>query len=349
NYDAHEEIYKDLIKVIANATAALSDSADIYEGEVLYGGNIDQWKKLGNSLMFRLGMRLSKVDPTLAQTTVSAAFSGGLLESNDDNFVIRHDSNYQNATGNFLNGAEANNFYLVDVFVDYLSGMNDPRLGAISVRYVGAASGPDQTGDVATNDPALQVGMPMGNTDASIGEVANDMGLVGLYDFSQADRSRIAKSDGAQFILTYAQTQLLLAEAATRGWVTGEAASYYERGVRAHMEQMALHDPSMEIDPADIDAYILNHPFDEANALEQINTQYWVASFMNGPEAFANFRRSGFPKLTANSVAGQDISGDFINRLTYPTEEVAVNKTNLDEAVNRMGPDNLDTKVWWDQ
>lgn len=348
-YDAQEDIYNDLISTITAAVNGLSESADNQPGEVLYGGDIAKWKKLGNSLLFRLGMRLSEVNPELAESTVSAAFAGGLLESNDDNFVIRHDTNFQSSLGNFLNGSEANNFYLVDAFVDYLSNTNDPRLGSIAVRYVGAASGPEQTDDTASIDPTIQIGMPMGNTDASIDAVATGFGLASFYDFSQADRSRIAKSDGAQFILTYAQTQLLLAEAATRGWVGGDAATYYEAGVRAHMEQMALHDASMEIATVDIDAYITANPFNAANALEQINSEYWVASFLNGPEAFANFRRSGFPALTANPFVGQDITGDFINRLTYSSDEIAVNSENLNAAVDRMGPDNLDTKVWWDQ
>jgi hypothetical protein len=73
-----------------------------------------------------------------------------------------------------------------------------------------------------------------------------------------------------------------------------------------------------------------------------------VASFLNGPEAFANFRRSGYPVLTPNTYPAQDITGDFINRLIYPTDELATNSANLEEATARMGPDNLDTKVWWD-
>ncbi len=105
----------------------------------------------------------------------------------------------------------------------------------------------------------------------------------------------------------------------------------------------------MEIPTADIDTYLGANPFDADNALEQINTQYWVASFLNGPEAFANFQRSGFPTLAPNPFPAQDISGDFINRHTYPNDEIAVNGDNLAEAVSRMGPDNLDTKVWWDQ
>jgi len=80
-----------------------------------------------------------------------------------------------------------------------------------------------------------------------------------------------------------------------------------------------------------------------------INTQYWVASFLNAPEAFANFRRSDYPVLTANPAAGQDISTSFIRRLQYPTSEVSINTVHLQEAAGRMGGEKLDTRVWWDK
>ncbi len=347
-YDAQENIYPALIQELTQATQALNDAAPTEPGEVLYGGDISKWRKLGYSLLLRAGMRLSKVDPGLAQSTVSAAFQGGVLESNDDNFVIRHDNNYNNAHGSTLNGTEANNFFLAEPFVDFLKETDDPRLPAIAVTYVGALSGPEQTTDRASNNPAVQVGMPMGNDNNSVVGVAEGLGLSSFYEFAQVDRTRIAKVNGPMFILTHAQTQLLLAEAAFRGWVTGAASDYFAGGVRAHMEQMALHDEGSAVPEADIVAYLAANPLDEANALEQINTQYWVASFFNGPEAFANFRRSGFPDLAPNPFPGQDISGDFIRRLTYPSQEIAVNADNLNSAISRQGPDVLDTRVWWD-
>ena len=91
------------------------------------------------------------------------------------------------------------------------------------------------------------------------------------------------------------------------------------------------------------------NPYIAAKGLEQINTQYWVASFLNGPEVFANFRRSGFPALTPNPYPGKEIKGNFINRLSYPDSEISVNTANRQEAVARQGADNQDTRVWWDK
>lgn len=348
-YDPQQNIYPAIIEELTQASAALNETGGTEVGEVLYGGDINKWKKLANSLLLRAGMRLSKIDPAQAQQVVNAAFQKGLMQSNDDNFFIRHDNNYTNGFGNTLNGTEANNYYLVEPFVNYLKNANDPRLGAIAVRYVGAKSGPEQKPDLASSDPAVQIGMPMGHDNNSIVGVAANLGLASFYDFSQADRARVVKRDAPMFLCTYAQTQLLLAEAAHRGWVSGSAETFYNQGVRAHMEQMADYDAGSAISTEAIDAYLAENPFAPTAALEQINSQYWVASFLNGPEAFANFRRSGFPALAPNPFPSQDIVGDFIRRLTYPSSEIAVNTANVNEAIARMGADNLDTRVWWDK
>ncbi|MDV3307872.1 MAG: SusD/RagB family nutrient-binding outer membrane lipoprotein [Cyclobacteriaceae bacterium] len=344
-YDPQQAIYADIIQELKSASAALNPSGTIETAEVLYGGDVALWSKFANSLVLRAGMRLSKVDPGTAQSVVSGVDLSNLILTNEDNATIRHDNNYQNAIGVTLNGTEGANFYLTKPFVDHLKNNNDPRLSAVAVRYVGAKSGPEQTVDRASYDPDDQVGMPMGHDNSTIPAVATNLGLASFYDFSQADRRRVSKLTAPHFLVTAAQTNLLLAEARQRGWITqGDAADYFEAGVRAHMEQLGIVDEGSAIDPADIDAYINAHPYD--GTLEQINTEYWIACFLNGPEAFANFRRSGYPDLDPNPFPGREV--DFIRRLTYPNSEISVNSENVAAAIARMGPDKLDTRVWWD-
>lgn len=349
-YESQEDIYPKIMQELREASAALNASGKIENADVLYGGNVDKWKKFANSLLLRAGMRLSKVDPTQAAQVVSEAFASGVITSNADNAVRRHDNNYLNPVGNMLNSTEAANFYMTEPFVDYLKGTNDPRLSAIAVRYVGAKSGPEQTTDRQSYDAADQIGMPMGHDNGSITTVAADLGLASFYDFTQVDRRRVADRDAPQYFVTASQSLLLLAEAKERGWISTATTveEFYNAGVRANMEQMAEYDAASEIDPQAIDDYLVANPFDPATALEQINTQYWVSSLMNGPEAFANFRRSGYPALDPNPFPGQDITGDFIRRLTYPNSEISVNTDNVNVAIARMGADNLDTRVWWD-
>jgi hypothetical protein len=353
-YDQQEEIYPDLIKEFEEAAAALDASATIETSDLLYAGNISQWKKLGYSLLLRAGMRLSKVDPTTAQTAVTNAFNGGVILQNLDNAYMRHDANYLNPIGNMLNSTEAANWYLVNSFVDTLKNNNDPRLQAIAVRYKGATSGPDQTVDKATTVPADQIGMPMGYDNGTIVARAAADGLVSFYDYSQVDRRRMASTSSPMFFVTAAQTQLLLAEASFRGWITtGSVAQYFEDGIRAHMDQLAIYGSSVAIAPGDIDTYITAHPLVAGRELEQINTQYWIASFLNGPEAFANFRRSGYPSLAPNPYgqpSNPDVpNGTFIKRIGYPTSELSVNTENVNAAIATMGPDKLSTPVWWDK
>lgn len=345
-YDAQENIYPSIIQELGSAASALSESGTIETADVLYGGDLALWKKFANSLILRAGMRLSKVDPTQAEQVVGGVDLANLILTNEDNAAVWHDNNYQNGIGVTLNGTEGANFYLTEPFVNHLKNNNDPRLSAIAVRYVGATSGPEQTVDRASFDPADQIGMPMGHDNSTIPAVATNLGLASFYDFTQADRRRVTKQTAPAFLVTAAQTNLLLAEARQRGWITtGTADEYFENGVRAHMEQLGIVDEGSAIDQADVDAYINAHPYD--GTLEQINDEYWIASFLAGPEAFANFRRSGYPDLAPNPYPGREIDG-FIRRLTYPTSEISVNPDNVGAAIARMGPDNLDTRVWWD-
>ncbi len=348
-YDTQQSIYTDLLKELAEASAALDATKPIEAGEVLFGGNIPKWKRFGYSLLLRAGMRLSKINPTLAQSTVQQAVTGGVMQSNADNAVIKNDANYQNAVGSTLNSTEAANYYLTGTFVNYLKANSDPRLVSIAVRYVGAKSGPEQTAAKASRDVTVQIGMPLGFDNGTIPAQATKDGLASFYDYSQLDRTRMGKLTAPNYIVTYAQTQLLLAEAAQRGWTTGNAADYYNAGVTAHMQQLGDYDATSLVAAADIATYLQKNPYVAAKGLELINTQYWVASFLIGPEVFANFRRSGFPALTPNPYPGKEIKGTFINRLTYPDSEISVNKAKYDEAVARQGADNLDTRVWWDK
>jgi len=353
-YDAQEVIYTDIIKELTEAAAALDESGTIVKEDVLYAGDIKQWKKYAYSLLLRAGMRLSKVDVAKAQSTVQAAFAGGVMIDNADNAYMRQDANYLQPIGNMLNGSEAANIYLTKPFVDHLFSTNDPRLSSIAIRYVGATSGTGQTVASGSTNPAIQKGMPIGYDNGTIVAKATADGLASFYDYSQVDRRRMTKITAPSFFVTASQTLLLLAEARVNGWITsGTAAQYFSDGIKAHMDQMATYDAASAVPVSARDTYIAANPLTAGKEKEQINTQYWISSFLNGPEAWANFRRSGFPLLTPNPYGqpnNPDVpAGTFINRLGYPTSELSVNSVNVAEAIARQGPEKISTRVWWDK
>jgi hypothetical protein len=349
-YETQQSIYPKIIQVITEATAALDATKPIETADVLYAGNIAKWKKFGYSLLLRAGMRLSKADATKAQAAVTAAFAGGVILTNADNAIIRHEANYTNPIGNLLNATEAANFYLTKPFVDALKNTSDPRLSAIAIRYVGATSGTSQTVANGNTTAALQIGMPMGKDNATVTAAAIADGLVSFYEYSQLDRRRLAKNTAQNFLVTAAQTNLLMAEAKFRGWITTPttAAEFFSNGIKAHMDQLGSVDAGSAVSAAARDAYAAARTAAFAGAeLKEIGYEYWIASLLNGPEAFANFRRTGFPALTPNPYPGSEVPNAFINRLTYPNSEISVNSANVQAAISVQGPDNLATKVWW--
>ena len=348
-YDAQEAVYEDIINELSTASAALDPNGDAVTQEVMYSGDILAWKRLGYSLMLRAAMRLVKVSPDKARGFVAEAIAGGLMESNLDNAVVRHNAGFQNPVGTNLNGGQAPFYYLDQEFVNWMKEHNDPRLTRIGVRYIGARSEGEQTEAVADRSFDAQRGIPQGFDVTNINPVAEAEGLASLYDYSQLDRTRLGSSLAPSFIVTYSQTQLLLAEAIIRGWASGDAAAVFASAIRANMEQFSDWPGDTDISEQEIDTYVAANPLAAGSEIEQINEQYWMSSFLNGPEAWANFRRTGIPNLAPNPWPGSDLkTEDFIRRLTYPDSELVVNRDNLDAAISRQGPDLLDTRIWWD-
>ncbi len=353
-YDDQKVIYDDLLKEVSEATKALNAAKGTETGDLFYKGSIPQWKKLGNSLLLRLAMRYTKIDAAKAKQYAAMAVdaaNGGVMQSNADNAYLVFNATFNHPNANLYQGTERANFYVGKPFVDYLKGTNDPRLQFIAVKYAIPAN-PLATAGAENTNPADQIGMPYGYNESTIANAPGFPGKTGAaFNYSQLNRRTVAKTDATEFFITNAQTQLLLAEAAFRGYISGTPASLYEAGVRAHMDQMKQFDASAVISTGAADAYMTANPYSTAKALEQINSQYWVASFLNGAEAWANFRRSGFPALTANPYPSADpaVKGDFIHRLVYPVREVSVNTVNLNAAIARQGPDNLATRVFWDK
>jgi hypothetical protein len=164
----------------------------------------------------------------------------------------------------------------------------------------------------------------------------------------------VASSVAPAFFITNAECQLLLAEAKFRGWITGglSAQQYYEAGVKAAMDEWALF-PGVQtpaISDAEKNSYLTQASvaYNATDALKLINTQYWIASFTNGAEGFANWRRSGFPVLQPNTY-NNNLNGGFVRRMAYPNAEQAQNPENYNAAVASMGGDGLTQRIFWDK
>src|SRR5690606_27667328 len=109
----------------------------------------------------------------------------------------------------WLNGPESANFYIAAPFLDFLKATDDPRVASIAVRYIGATTGGDQSNAIngesetvtISTDPEDQVGMPMGEDGTSISNTAANLGLIGQFDFSQVDRTRMLATNSPSFLV----------------------------------------------------------------------------------------------------------------------------------------------------
>lgn len=350
-YDTQEFIYMDMLNEISEAVASFDSGAKTFGGaDIVFGGDVDHWKKFGNSLMLRLGMRLSKVNPTEAQAWVTKAIAGGVMDDLSDTAFVPHTDGPSGVNNNGIGDVfiADGNQHLSRTFVEWMRERGDPRLDVFSSVPSGSAP----------------MGLPNGYDATTIltDPVANgwvELDVDGNVDFtkiSDVNPALVTRASPMMF-QSYAEVELLLAEAAVRGWGATDAADHYAKGIRAAMQQWGtMYDGSTMIDDATVDTYLANNPFDEGNGLKQIGEQYWAATFLNEYEAYANWRRTGFPELVPvqYDAALPITNGNIPRRLVYPQSEAGVNADNFNAAVANQGlptefAQMLNFPVWWDK
>lgn len=347
-YDPQSAVYDDMLKELEQSAAAFTpDQASFGAGDFIYSGNTDRWKKFAYSLMLRLGMRLTKADATKAQSWVGKAIAGGVITDDADRAYMKYaegpqtsnqnPASYDMLTNNFAaaNGdANTEGGKFARTFIDHLKNTGDPRLSVIAV--VWKSGKPDTSA-------ALQKGMPNG----LLGKPAD------FVTYSEPNPNTVLKLNAPYLVITNAETHFLMAEAAIRGWYAGDAAGLYDKGVNAAMRNWALFGSGGNISSEKIDGYLTQHPFAAGGTteekLEQIHTQMWVALYIDEQECWSNWRRTGYPKLIPVNIPGNLTNGTIPRRLIYPPSEESVNNDNFREAVQRQGPNEFTTRVWWDK
>jgi len=315
-YDSQEVIYKGILETLENAANTFSVSSPSFtSGDIIYNGDVSKWIKLTNSLMLRYAMRIADVDLATATRYINLA-SSNLISSNDENALftfetslVRSNPLYRNYTP--LDG-NRDDYAVSEYLVNTLTSLGDPRLAKFAKN---ASSG-------------SIVGMPYGLSD-------NDATVL-KPDVSRPN-DNVRSATTPHVIISYAEVQLLLAEAYQRGILTGNAATAYANGVTASMNYWGI------TDAAAIATYVSNNAYDAANWKMSIGTQKWVALYMNGFQAWNEWRRLDYPQLSAPAAA---IINSIPVRMPYPLSETTSNASQLELVTTN--PNDMQTKVWWD-
>ena len=293
-----------------------------------------------------------------------------------------------NALGEMIYGQDPQSpSFVSSTLFNYMKKMHDPRLYRIARCYIHTTrSQTDTSGNFDVTDEVLAWGerggegiVPCNVGDAwwsdwvsapANSDIPTLDSLATLYPDKGYDKNNyparmirptiavaFCNADCPGILITSAEVEFLLAEAASKGWnVPGDAESHYEAGIRASMQMLNnYYDIVSKISDEEIEEYIAENPLGD-NPRESINTQAWILHLTNPNEGWANLRRSDYPALADRTLL--PVRGDFPHedpnmqtpvRLRYPLLEARYNSVNYEEAVDRLGgTDDWHHRVWWD-
>lgn len=348
-YNTQQEIYYDLFARLDAAINSITGGVEQYSygsHDYIYNGDALQWQKFGNSLRLRLAMRISNVAPDKAQAEAQAAVNGpgGLLASNADVAKIKI---WKDGWYDYLNQMAWNwdNIRCSKNFNDHLYSQSslgeDPRA---PMWFAYKVDNEPLSKEDAGFDQYYGIENGWNVLPAGAKDNYATINLEGGY----ADFMVIGNDQMQCPVMFYSEVLFLQAEAAMRGWISGDADALYKAGVQASMDYVG-------VDAASATAYIDGLPsLTGANetSLKQLITQKWIANFPNGMEGWADFRRTDYPDITLPvdgvSASAPVAANTWVKRIRYPDNQHNQNEINMPAALNTIEKDRMDIKVWWD-
>lgn len=357
-YDALDKIYEkffeeldEAIDVLGNYVSGHSSAKLMSDYDYVYGGDVSQWVKFANTLRLRLAIRCAYANPTLAQTEAEKSVQNiyGLIESKSDRAELSHNRlSYHHPLHEIAYNFNSGDCRPCASIVAYMDGLNDPRIGKY---FTTAASDGEYHG--------VRNGLTTSN--------------MALYQGDNISNLNMDRESTPVIWMTAAESFFLRAEGALRGWnMGGNPQELYEAGVRMSFEEIGVGNvddyladsestPGAFTDNVQSNSYTFRStvtPAWDAEAsfegkLERIITQKWIAIYPDGPEAWSEYRRTGYPEIIPivsnynSSIIDTELQ---VRRLPYTSDEKTNNAEGVASGIAALdGADNGGTKLWWDK
>jgi len=319
-YDRQEDIYPALIAMIDRGVANVTSGEGTGPGkdDLIYGGDVDNWERYGNSLKLRLLNHLSKRQPTAAADFLNT--NPKLISSNSENAMLVFGTSSSNANPIYGFDELSGRFDMAvsSTIVDKLKQLNDPRITPYFHPVLNNGSG--RKGQYFGNVP--------GDDDDDAGQ--NLFSRVG---------SAYASINSPVIFLSYAEVQFIVAEVRLREGKNAEAATAYNNAIRADFDFLGLGSSA--------NAYLGKGEVAFNNTLQRIMEQKWITLFQAPYESWTDWRRTGFPVLTPAII--NITNGVIPRKLPHPQLEVNLNRIALEAGPGVPVPiESLKQRVWWD-
>lgn len=325
-FDPQQVVLEGVLDLLDEAIALIDETrpTNIVANDLIYRGNMTQWRKFARSLKFRTLMTMVDADPSKSDEIGRMISEGGMIEADDDaEFPFFLEPGNQNPFWGTLNtfAGGANFFYFGgDVMVELMKDNDDPRLLAYFEPYPGGGSD-----SIVTGAPAGVQSFP-----------SNPWVLT----TSSVNGPELVRPDAPDVLFSYSEQAMLEAEAMVRGFATGGKA---EADVKL---RAAITDAMDKLDIAsdDITAFLggsipdLTTLSDE-DARRIIAEQLWIDCIIRPLEGFTHWRRSEIPALPVPDGA---VTTNILRRLPYPPDEINAN-TSAPEVLPTV-----DEKLWFD-
>ncbi len=315
-FDDAKTIYNNLLTRLSTDIGNLDASAESFgTADIIYGGDIDAWKKFANSFKLKMALTIADDDNATAKTAAEQAVAAGVFTSNNDNAIFQYQSSPPNTNPIWVDLVQSGrkDFVAASTIVTQMEGLNDPRID--NYFTVDAASGYS------------------GGTPGASSNYAT---------FSKPDEAIIAP-DFPGDLLDYSEVEFLLAEAFERGYnVGGTALAHYNNAVTASIQFWGGTS-------GDATTYLLQPSVNYLTATgtyrQKIGVQKWIALYNRGWDAWLEWKRLDYPQLNPAIEAQSAIP----IRFPYPVNEQNVNRANYEAAAAAIGGDEVDTKLWYDK
>lgn len=359
-FDRQKDIYLDMFNQLEEANTLLAAGATIVvSSDPLYKGDITKWRKFANSLYLRLLLRVSGKAEVQQQCIakineiVLNPAQYPIFQSNADGARLLWSGGTSTTdpyTSPYVNGIRAQDFRgpaLCSFFLDNLIAWSDPRYvsstpygsGSIGRFGISQASGGGWYGVKSAYVPGT------GDVKGCYFQSYDNTSTGGTWSLQQNTLTGI--------IMQYAEVQFILAEAAAKGWITGDTKTYYYQGIASAINYWVPNFPesipstNFTTHLANLDAAgeLWNDNLPLEQKMEMIHLQKYYALFMTDLQQWFEYRRTGHPVLPKGP--GLQNGGVMPARLVYPVYVQAANSVNYKAAVAAQGPDEIFTQVWW--